>query len=194
MSYHHPTEAAWTPVDPRFIPFKFSGGKPNIRDSEVTDPWGQTVMRIASTKRESTLRNGQGNVIAVIEWDHSVPRVMFHGEERKSKDMFPLDRKHMTRGMTHQGQHYIWKNMPQPHEALVGLYSSSSPDHCIAYWHNEDPQIFLDAAPEVYKSGMLDIALLAAFMMNCGTAIDEGGHGGGNVGLVGFLSTLINAA
>ncbi|KAJ7437140.1 hypothetical protein B0H11DRAFT_2108563 [Mycena galericulata] len=180
------------PHDPSFVSFKFSGLKTTIRDSQVTDPWGRTVLTVASTKKESTLHNMQGHVVAVVEWNHSVPRVRYHGAETKSKDMFPLDRKNMTRGMTHEGHSYTWKSMPGGE--AVGLFSTASPEKNLAYWHNEENQIFLEASPEVYQSGMLDICLIAVFMMNCGSQIDEGSHGGGNIGLVGFLSAVINAA
>jgi hypothetical protein len=81
--------------DPRFVSFQFSGIKKTIRDSRVTDPWGRTVLTIASTKKESTLHNMQGQVLAVIEWNHSLPRIRYRGAEVKSKELLPLDKKHM---------------------------------------------------------------------------------------------------
>ncbi|KAJ6465144.1 hypothetical protein DFH09DRAFT_1295411 [Mycena vulgaris] len=178
--------------DPRFVSFEFSGTKKSIRDSRVTDPWGRTVLTIASTKKESTLHNMQGHVLAVIEWNHSLPRVRYRGSEVKSKELLPLDRKQMTRGMTHEGHSYGWQAMPD--REAVGLYPTSSPGKCLAYWHNEDNEIFLKATPEVYESGMLDICLIAVFLMNCGVQLEDSGHGGPNFALVGALSALINAA
>ncbi|KAJ6515466.1 hypothetical protein C8R45DRAFT_209893 [Mycena sanguinolenta] len=94
---------------PNFITFKFSGTKPTIRDSKVTDPWGQTVLTISSTKKESTLYNMKGQAFASVEWKHSLPHVFHGGTEVKSKDFLPLERKSMIRGMTHAGQTYGWK-------------------------------------------------------------------------------------
>ncbi|KAJ7129280.1 hypothetical protein C8R44DRAFT_978702 [Mycena epipterygia] len=179
--------------DPRFVSFQFSGTKKTIRDSRVTDPWGRTVLTIASTKKESTLHNMQGQVLAVVEWNHSHPRIRYRGSEVKSKELLPLDKKHMIRGMTHEGTSYAWKGMAPEREA-VGLYPTSSPEKNLAYWHNEDNEIFLKASPEVYESGMLDICLMAVFLMNCGTALEDSGHGGTNITLVTAISALINAA
>ncbi|KAJ7734039.1 hypothetical protein DFH07DRAFT_967797 [Mycena maculata] len=209
-SSHH-VQQSHTPQtvqhDPRLVTFKFSGTKKTIRDSIVTDPWGRTVLTIASTKKESTLQNMQGHVLAVVDWNHSVPKVRYRGSEIKSKDMFPLDRKTMyvallaivfranlsrfrTRGMTHECHSYSWKGMPGG--MSVGLYPAAS-EKCLAYWHNEDELgIMLEASPEVYESGMLDICLIAVFMMNCGSQIDEGSHS--HVGLTGLLSAIITAA
>ncbi|KAJ7693920.1 hypothetical protein B0H17DRAFT_482784 [Mycena rosella] len=191
---HRPPQAQQSAGhDPRFVSFQFSGTKKTIRDSRVTDPWGRTVLTIASTKKESTLHNMQGQVLAVIEWNHSLPRIRYRGAEVKSKEMFPLERKQMIRGMTHEGRSYGWKGM-MPEREAVGLYSPSSPEKCLAYWHNEDHEIFLKASPEVYESGMLDICLIAVFMMNCGVELEDHGHGGPNFALVGAISALINAA
>ncbi|KAJ7498548.1 hypothetical protein FB451DRAFT_1426052 [Mycena latifolia] len=188
---HQPLQAQQSAAhDPRFVSFQFSGTKKTIRDSRVTDPWGQTVLTIASTKKESTLHNMQGQVLAVIEWNHSLPRIRYRGSEVKSKEFFPLDRKEMIRSMTHEGHTYGWRAMGD----AVGLYPTSSPEKCIAYWHNEDNEIFLKAAPEVYQSGMLDICLIAVFMMNCGVQLEEHGSGGPNFVLIGAISALINAA
>lgn len=79
----------------QFITFKFTGTKPTIRDSRVTDPWGRNVLMISSTKKESTLHNVQGQILALIEWKHSLPRVRYRGSEAKSKDLLPLERKSM---------------------------------------------------------------------------------------------------
>ncbi|KAJ6616257.1 hypothetical protein B0H10DRAFT_2038025 [Mycena sp. CBHHK59/15] len=180
--------------DPRqsFVSFQFSGTKKTIRDSRVTDPWGRTVLTINSTKKESVIVNMQGHVLAVVEWNHSLPKIRYHGTETKSKDLFPLDKKQMIRGMTHDGQSYGWRGLTD--QEAVGLFPTSFPDKCIALWHNEDNVIFLKASPEVYQSGMLDVCLLAVFMMNCGMQLEDHGHSGNNFALVGAISALINAA
>jgi len=177
-----------------FITFKFSGTKPTIRDSRVTDPWGQTVLTISSTKKESTLHNMQGQVFALVEWNHSLPRVRYRGTEVKSKDFLPLERKSMIRGMTHEGHTYGWKGSADG--MSVGLYNPSSPEKCLAYWHNEEHVIFLEASPQVCETpGLLDMCLMSVFLMNCGSQLEEHGSGGGpNLWLAGALSALINAA
>ncbi|KAJ6539752.1 hypothetical protein B0H19DRAFT_371500 [Mycena capillaripes] len=179
---------------PGFITFKFSGTKPNIRDSRVTDPWGRTVLTVASTKKESTLHNMSGQVLAHIEWNHSLPRILYHGAEVKSKDLLPLERKSMIRGMTHEGQTYGWRGSADG--MSVGLYHPSSPEKCLAYWHNEEHVIFLEASPQACETaGLLDMCLIAVFLMNCGSQLeDHGSSGGPNLWLIGALSALINAA
>ncbi|KAJ7740881.1 hypothetical protein B0H14DRAFT_2989786, partial [Mycena olivaceomarginata] len=144
---------------------------PTIRDSRVTDPWNQTVLTVSSTKKESTLHNMQGQ--------HSLPRVRYRGAEVKSEDFLPLERKSMIRGMTLEGQTYGWKGSPDG--MSVGLYHPSSPDKCLAYWHNEDHVIFLEG-------------LSALFLMNCGSQLEEHGSSGPNLWLVGALSAMINSA
>ncbi|KAJ7835074.1 hypothetical protein B0H13DRAFT_2369495 [Mycena leptocephala] len=162
----------------QFITFKFTGTKPTIRDSRVTDPWGRTVLTISSTKKESTLHN------------HSLPRVRYRGSEAKSKDLLPLERKSMIRGMTHESQTYGWRGSPDG----MSLYHPSAPEKCLAYWHNEEQVIFLEASLEVC-AGLLDMCLIAIFMMNCGSQLeDHGSSGGPNLALIGAISALINAA
>ncbi|KAJ7682372.1 hypothetical protein DFH06DRAFT_1314587 [Mycena polygramma] len=175
------------------ITFKFSGTKATIRDSRVTDQWGRTVLTIASTKKESTITNMHGHVVALIEWNHSLPRVKYHGEETKSKDFLPLDRKAMIRGMRHNGQTFGWRGSED--KVNVGLYPSSSPEKCIAYWHNEDQYgIQLEASPQVFETpGLLDMSLMAVFLMNCGSQLeDHGSSGGPNWWLIGLGTALIN--
>ncbi|KAF7355690.1 hypothetical protein MSAN_01486800 [Mycena sanguinolenta] len=179
---------------PNFITFKFSGTKPTIRDSKVTDPWGQTVLTISSTKKESTLHNMQGQTFAVVEWKHSLPHVLYGGTEVKSKDFLPLERKSMIRGMTHAGQTYGWKGASDG--MSVGLYHPSDPQNRLAYWHNEDHVIFVEVSRQACETpGLLEMCLMAVFMMNCGSQLEEHGSGGGpNMWLVGAISALINAA
>ncbi|KAJ7044756.1 hypothetical protein C8F04DRAFT_1250008 [Mycena alexandri] len=176
---------------PQFITFKFSGVKKTIRDSHVTDPWGRTVLTIASTKKESTLHNMHGQVLAVIEWNHSLPKIRYRGSEAKSKEFLPLERK--IRGMTHEGQMYGWRGSPDGMN--VELYHPSAPQKCLAYWHNEENVIHMEASPEVCESaGMLDMCLMAVFLMTCGTQLEEHGSGGPNFVLINAISALINAA
>ncbi|CAK5275318.1 unnamed protein product [Mycena citricolor] len=178
---------------PGFVPFTFSGVKKHIRDSRVTDAWGQTVMTVASTKKESTFHNMRGELLAIFEWNHHLPRILYRGTEIKSKDFLPLDRKALTRTFAHQGHHYVWKGTPD--ESAVELYNADRPDHRIGYWHNEDEVIILEATPELYQTpGLLDFSLLSVFLMNCGAQIEERGGGGPSMVLIGALSALINAA
>ncbi|KAF8213967.1 hypothetical protein K438DRAFT_1802648 [Mycena galopus ATCC 62051] len=182
------------PPPPNFITFKFSGTKPTIRDSKVTDSWGQTVLTISSTKKETTLYNMQGHVFALIEWNHSLPRVRYRGTEVKSKDFLPLERKSMIRGMTLEGQTYGWKGAADG--MSVGLYHPSAPNHCLAYWHNEEHVIHVEVSREACDTaGLLEMCLTAVFLMNCGSQLEEHGHGGGpNLWLIGAISALINAS
>jgi hypothetical protein len=78
----------------------------------------------------------------------------------------------------------------------VKLYHPSAPEKCLAYWHNEEQVIFLEASPEVCETaGLLDMCLTAVFMMNCGSQLeDHGSCGGPNSALIGAISALINAA
>ncbi|KAJ7249737.1 hypothetical protein B0H12DRAFT_1121574 [Mycena haematopus] len=183
------------PPPSNFITFKFSGTKSTIRDSKVTDPWGQTVLTISSTKKESTLYNMQSHVFALVEWKHSLPHVRYGGTEIKSKDFLPLERKSMIRGMTHAGQTYGWKGAPDG--MSVGLYHPSDPQNCLAYFHNEDQDgIFVEVSRQACETaGLLEMCLMAVFMMNCGSQLEEHGSGGGpNMWLIGAISALINAA
>ncbi|KAJ7098771.1 hypothetical protein B0H15DRAFT_945281 [Mycena belliarum] len=188
---HQPPQAQQSALnDPRFISFTFSGTTKTIRDSRVTDPWGRTVLTITSTKKESTLQNMSGQVLAAVEWKHSLPRIHYRGALVKSKELFPLDRKQMIRSMTHEGHTYGWRGLGD----AVGLYPASSPDKCIAHWHDENDIVVLKASPEVFETGMLDICLLAVFMMACGVELEDGGGGGPNIPLITAISALITAA
>ncbi|KAJ7724851.1 hypothetical protein B0H16DRAFT_1782589 [Mycena metata] len=187
---HQPPPAA---PGPQFITFKFSGVKKTIRVSRVTDPWGRTVLTVASTKKESTLHNMHGQVLAVVEWNHSLPRIRYRGAEVKSKDFLPLEGKAMIRGMTHEDQTYGWRGSPDGMN--VELYHPSAPQKRLAYWHNEENVIHMEASPEICENaGMLDMCLMAVFLMTCGTQLEEHGSGGPNFVLINAISALINAA
>jgi hypothetical protein len=112
--------------------------------------------------------------------------------------------------MTLEGQTYGWKGSPDGMSVGVSysilssssfrsnitkLYHPSSPDKCLAYWHNEDHVIFLEASPHVCQTpGLLDLCLMAVFLMNCGSQLEEHGSSGPNLWLVGALSAMINSA
>jgi len=182
--------------DPRLVTFKFSGTKATIRDARVTDQWGRTVGTISSTKKKTTMCNMSGHPVAVIEWNHSHPHIVYRGEETKSRDFLPLDRKQMVRGMKHNNQTYGWKGSED--KMLVELFATSAPNKRLAYWHTEEDEnkqsvIYLEALPEVYETGMLDICLIATFLMNCGTALEDHSYNPPHV-LINVLSALINAA
>ncbi|KAJ7223912.1 hypothetical protein C8J57DRAFT_231755 [Mycena rebaudengoi] len=179
------------PTDSNFLKFTFSGTKKTIRDSKVTDPWGRTVMSVSSTKKESILVNMQSAVVAVVEWKHSLPRIQYRGVEKKSKDLLPFDSKHNTRGMTFDEKSYIWRHIKE--QEVVGLFAAASPDKCIAFWDQTDSeQIFFKASPQVFETpGMLEMSLLTVFLMNCGTALEDGYEP--NYFIMGAISALISS-
>jgi hypothetical protein len=60
-------------------------------NSVVTDPWGQQVMILESTKKnkQTTLSDGQRRVVAHVDWDHFHPRIEFAGHKMKTHELLP---------------------------------------------------------------------------------------------------------
>lgn len=98
-SYPHPA--------PQPLTFTFSEPNSKIFDSTISDSYGSTPFSIHSSsfynaaiyqfeRTRSTLKGADGAVIAVVDWEHSSPRVLVTsvggGGKVKCKEWFPYDK------------------------------------------------------------------------------------------------------
>lgn len=77
---HPPSSLQQKPVVFLFI------GDEDILNCRVDDPSGRTPFTIATQKKVTYFKTSDGNMIAVIEWDHSSPVMMYKGRKIKCKE------------------------------------------------------------------------------------------------------------
>ena len=73
------------------VKLKIVRGKSNIVNSEVVNAEGQSLYSISSNSKRTTVVACKDNVeVAVVEWDRSSPRMVFHQKKMKCKEWLVL--------------------------------------------------------------------------------------------------------
>ena len=63
-------------------------------DTSVTDPGGQTILRINTlNKKHSVATDGQGHTICTFNWNHEKPRMTYRGNTMKTKEFLVYQKK-----------------------------------------------------------------------------------------------------
>ncbi|KAL0950131.1 hypothetical protein HGRIS_010127 [Hohenbuehelia grisea] len=180
-----PRVHAQQPSDtPTTITFRFSGSKGSILSSVVTDPWGQSVFSATSTKKETIISNGARQVIATVDWDHSKPKMYYHGISCRVKDFVPYDKKSQCRTINHSGQQFDWTEASK--DTLL-LISKSSPDYPLAVCRSHHGTVEIEISQSALQSNLLEPILLSAFFMHSGKSLGDGPSEGLDPGVMGGI-------
>jgi len=158
------------------VNFKFSGNKTTILNSEVQDPHGKAPFVVSSTKKHTTLRAADGNVIALIDWSHSSPVMDYRGSKVKLKEWFPINKEKLGRILTHEGKKYDWITRNE----VVYLEPLDRPGHSVAIWRDPtgitELEVFQDA---LVVPGMLEACVLCVVIMQSGRSLGDIAGGSG---------------
>jgi len=75
------------------VKLKIPSGKSNILNSAVLDAAGKSLYTISINSKRTTFVPCKDNLeIATVQWDRTVPRMVFRRKKMKCKDWLPLAR------------------------------------------------------------------------------------------------------
>ncbi|EIM79470.1 uncharacterized protein STEHIDRAFT_173102 [Stereum hirsutum FP-91666 SS1] len=179
---------------PQPITFTFSQPNSKIFDCTISDSYGSTPFSIHSSsfynaaiyqfeRTKSTLKGSDGAVIAVVDWEHSSPRVLVTsvggGGKVKCKEWFPYDKATRTRTIGHAGRLYIAKCHP---DRTVHFTSREQPTHPLAIWHQPQDKhqpSSIVVYPDTFSvPGLLEVFILATFLLASGASMGDHGEKG----------------
>ncbi|KDQ19149.1 hypothetical protein BOTBODRAFT_28631 [Botryobasidium botryosum FD-172 SS1] len=132
-------------------------------------------MSLQSGKKDTTIYDGQGRVAAHIEWDHSHPRIQFGGHKMKTCEFMPRLKKTQGRSMTVAGRHYEWCDLSDETVALFHPGEYQDPSRMLAQISDFNGILVLTMYPRGFQEGLLETALIAAFLVGCGKQFGDMG-------------------
>ncbi|KAK0452353.1 hypothetical protein EV421DRAFT_1768465 [Armillaria borealis] len=117
----------------------------------------------------TVLKDAKGRSTALVEWQ-SHPLVELRGviSKQKAGDWLRLSQDKASRTMDVCGTRYLWI----PQEQYINLYSSGSSPRLLARICRGHGTITLDIAAEAMQLGLLEAAIIATMLLQCGQNID----------------------
>ncbi|EIN10775.1 hypothetical protein PUNSTDRAFT_112584 [Punctularia strigosozonata HHB-11173 SS5] len=182
LSYGQPSPQS----TPGALVFNF-GAKSAVLNAQVVDPYGRAVYSFQSSKKETTVLDGQHNAVARVEWNHSSPVMQWRGNKQKIKEWMPIDKKtKASRSFSHDGQSYIWADQP---DGACWLLHQARPGVPLAIWHDPGANLDVQIAREALQNNLLEPIVLGVMLMNSGKPFGDvgGSSSGANYGIFGGM-------
>ncbi|KIJ61586.1 hypothetical protein HYDPIDRAFT_42553 [Hydnomerulius pinastri MD-312] len=153
------------------VTFKFTSFNPTILNCKVIGPHNETYFRAvtdASMQGYTVLKNSQGSNIALVEWA-SHPNVEARGITAKQPvgQWLRLSSDRSSRYMVCNGVSYTWA----PSDRFLHLFVSGTSDLLVRVSKTYD-SVVLELTPRAMQLGLLDAAILATILLQCGKSID----------------------
>ncbi|KAF9476962.1 hypothetical protein BDN70DRAFT_949149 [Pholiota conissans] len=186
MSFNHPF-GSWAesgqvfgalpyvsdPAHPNLINYYFINFNPNILNCSIVNSQSQTVYRIVTDNQMpgyTVIKNVEGKNVSLVEWQ-THPMVEVRGQLSKQyvRTWLPLSSDKSSRTMTVRGMTYTWA----PRERSINLYAGGSRNPMfLAKITRTNGAITLEMTPDAVQLGLLDTAVSAALLLQCGRNID----------------------
>ncbi|KIM46773.1 hypothetical protein M413DRAFT_63589 [Hebeloma cylindrosporum] len=164
------------PSDPNYssmVTFYFTSFNPNILNCSVVGPRAQTYYRIVTDNQMpgySVIKNAEGRNVSLVEWQ-TLPMIEVRGVLAKQhvRTWLGLTSDRSSRTMTVRGMQYTWS----PSDKSINLYAGGPRDRkFLARISRANGAISLDMTSDAMQLGLLDIVVVAAFLLQCGRNID----------------------
>ncbi|KAF7359953.1 hypothetical protein MVEN_00722100 [Mycena venus] len=168
---HHLLDPTRHPT-PMFMTFRFTQFSPTIMDSIVIAN-SRTYFHIKTdvpTVGYTVIHNSANQPTIIIEWlKHPVIEIRDILSKRQTSQWLELPADKIYRTMTARGKTFLWV----PDGSYISLYSSglSAPQTyaCVA---RGEGAVALELTSEAIQIGLLEVAIAAALLLQCGRNID----------------------
>ncbi|KAK0203600.1 hypothetical protein DFS33DRAFT_813659 [Desarmillaria ectypa] len=178
------------PVPANYVTFYLTSFNPSMLNCTVIGPQQCPYFNFVTDSNMPTytvLKDAKDRSIALVEWQ-SHPLVELRGvvSKQKVRDWLQLSQDKTSRTMDVRGTRYLWIPREQyinvVSSAINGnvctdvmsaqLYSSGSSPRLLARICRGNGTITLDIAVEAMQMGLLDAAIIATMLLQCGQNID----------------------
>ncbi|KAF9225856.1 hypothetical protein BS17DRAFT_750268 [Gyrodon lividus] len=160
----------YAPLD-ELITFRFTSFNPTILNCKVIGPNNETYFRVvtdASMQGYTVLKNSQGSNIALVEWQ-THPEVEVRGVAAKQPvgQWLRLSPDRSSRYMVCNRVGYSWA----PSDRFLHLFIMDGSDWLARVSKTYD-SVVLELTHRAMQLGLLDAAILATVLLQCGKSID----------------------
>ncbi|KAJ7354112.1 hypothetical protein DFH08DRAFT_691395 [Mycena albidolilacea] len=157
---------------PMFMTFRFTQFSPTIMDSTVIAN-SRTYFRVktdAPTVGYTVIYNSANQPTIVIEWlKHPVIEIRDILSKRQTSQWLELSADKTYRTMTARGKTFLWV----PDGSHISLYSAGlGAPQIYARIAREEGAVALELTSEAIQIGLLEVAVAAALLFQCGRNID----------------------
>ncbi|KAJ7830320.1 hypothetical protein B0H14DRAFT_2353667 [Mycena olivaceomarginata] len=157
---------------PMFMTFRFTQFSPTIMDSTVIAN-SRTYFRVKTdvpTVGYTVIHNSANQPTIVIEWlKHPVIEIRDILSKRQTSQWLELSADKTYRTMTARGKTFLWV----PDGSHISLYSAGlGAPQIYARVAREEGAVALELTSEAIQIGLLEVAVAAALLLQCGRNID----------------------
>ncbi|KAF7356082.1 hypothetical protein MVEN_00938100 [Mycena venus] len=157
---------------PTFFAFRFTSFNPTILNCNVIGPKSRPYFRIMTDTPMpgvSVFQNSNGQNIALVQW-HRHPEVELRNlvERQRTSEMLSLSPDQTSRRMTVNGTTFTFI----PRDNFIWLYSTASQPELLGRISRSQSAVTLELTGEAIHLGLLEPAVVATFLLQCGRNID----------------------
>ncbi|KAK6997230.1 hypothetical protein R3P38DRAFT_2563736 [Favolaschia claudopus] len=157
---------------PTFLSFKFTSFNPTVLNCNIIGPKSRPYFRIltdAPMPGVTLVQNQNGQNIALIQW-HRHPEVEIRNilERQRTSEMLGLTPDRASRMMTVNGMTLIF----MPRDNYIWIYSNASQPELLGRISRAQNAVNLELTGEAIHLGLLEPAVVASFLLQCGRNID----------------------
>ncbi|KAJ7905900.1 hypothetical protein B0H13DRAFT_2508533, partial [Mycena leptocephala] len=158
---------------PTFFSFRFTSFNPTILNCSVIGPQSRPYFRIMTDTPMpgvSVFQNSNGQNIALVQW-HRHPEVELRNivaRQRVSEMLSLSPDQRFSRGMTVNGTAFTLT----PRDNFIWIYSTASQPELLGRISRGRNAVTLELTGEAIHLGILEPAVVATFLLQCGRNID----------------------
>ncbi|KAJ6481066.1 hypothetical protein C8R45DRAFT_1151839, partial [Mycena sanguinolenta] len=157
---------------PTFFSFRFTSFNPTILNCNVIGPKSRPYFRITTDSPlpgVSVVQNSNGQNIALVQW-HRHPEVEVRNivERQRVSEMLSLSPDQTSRRMTVNGTTFTLT----PRDNFIWFYSTDVQPDLLGRISRGQNTVTLELTGEAIHRGLLEPAVVATFLLQCGRNID----------------------
>ncbi|KAJ6582351.1 hypothetical protein B0H19DRAFT_929063 [Mycena capillaripes] len=157
---------------PTFFSFRFTSFNPTILNCNVIGPQSRPYFRVMTDTPMpgvSVFQNSNGQNIALIQW-HRHPEVELRNlvARQRASEMLSLSPDQSSRRLTVNGATFTFT----PRDNFIWIYSTASQPELLGRISRSQNSVTLDLTGEAIHLGILEPAVVATFLLQCGRNID----------------------
>ncbi|KJA25442.1 hypothetical protein HYPSUDRAFT_134643 [Hypholoma sublateritium FD-334 SS-4] len=161
------------PAYPNMVTFFFTELNPGILNCTVVNAQAKPVFQIVTDNQMqgyTMIKNAEGRNVSLIEWQaHPMIEIRGHVSKQYVKNWLGLTSDKSSRTMSVRGMSYIWA----PRDKSINLYAGGGRNPTLlARINRANGAITLDMTPDAMQLGLLDTAVSAVLLLQCGRNID----------------------
>ncbi|KAJ7048516.1 hypothetical protein C8F01DRAFT_1004534 [Mycena amicta] len=160
---------------PTFFSFRFTSFAPTILNCTVIGPQSRPYFRVltdAPVQGVTAFQNASGATIALVQW-HRHPEVEIRGvvPRQRSSAMLALSQDQSARVMTVNATTQSAMTF-MPRENFIWIYSNAPEPELLGRISRGKTSVTLELTGEAIHLGLLESAVVATFLLQCGRNID----------------------